>query len=321
MYQLSVMPEKEIKIVRYEPGYREVWNNFNRKAVNGLFLFDRDYMEYHHDRFRDYSLLIFEQKHLLAIFPLNAASSTVYSHAGLTYGGIIISGRVKIHLYLRLFEAVINYLRQKGFAKLLYKTLPYIFHQSPTQEDQYALFLYRANLVSRKVYSCLYLQAETHYTKGRKWSLKKALQANLELKESTDFNSFLQILETLLHDKYAAKPTHTAAEINYLALKFPDNIKLFVVYHQQKMIGGSIVYISRQVVHFQYIAITETGKKLHALDYIVHFLVQKYKATKKYLNFSSSVGDDIFGFNMGLIQNKESYGARSLTQDIYELTL
>jgi hypothetical protein len=74
-------------------------------------------------------------------------------------------------------------------------------------------------------------------------------------------------------------------------------------------------------VHLQYIATNQTGKKLHALDLIMHYLIQNYRHHKKYLNFGISPGPDAYGLNTGLVQNKESYGARSLPHDLYELTL
>jgi hypothetical protein len=43
-------------------------------------------MEYHEERFHDYSLLIFEEDKLIAVLPANRVSDTVYSHQGLTYG-------------------------------------------------------------------------------------------------------------------------------------------------------------------------------------------------------------------------------------------
>ena len=318
---MAAIQEKVIQVVRYSPAHREIWNQFNQTAINGLFLFDRNYLDYHQHRFQDHSLLFFLEGQIICIFPMNEKDGVAISHQGLTFGGLIIGLRVKIHTYLQVFDVLLNYLRNNGFIKLIYKPLPFIFHQPLALEDQYAFFRHGFVLKNRSLSSCIDLNATLHYTKGRRWSLAKARQTGLFVTESQDFKTFMNLVGQILETKYAVQPTHTAAEIIWLAQQFPQNIKLLAVYHQQEMIGGTIIYLSRQVVHLQYIATNEAGKNLHAFDLIMHYLVKTYKTEKKYLNFGISPGQDIYGLNTGLIQNKESYGARSLPHDIYELTL
>jgi hypothetical protein len=294
---------------------------FNRQAINGLFLFDRDYLEYHQDRFQDHSLLFFQGDHLEALLPLNLAGTRAASHGGLTFGGLLIGPRMKIHAYLRLFDLLLAYLRSLGLETLLYKPIPFIFHQLPALEDQYALWRCQARLVNRSLSSCIDLQQPIRYTKGRKWSLKRAQGAGLELRQNDDYTAFMTLVQEILGHKYAVQPTHTAAELLFLASRFPAHIRLWAVYKDGNLIGGSVVFLSSQVVHLQYIATNDAGKQWHALDLIVHELIQTYRGAKRYLSFGISPGGDEAGLNTGLVQNKESYGARCLPHDIYEITL
>ena len=57
---------KNYTVKRYEPKYFEEWNAFISTAKNATFLFNRDFMEYHSDRFEDFSLLIFDQDKLVS---------------------------------------------------------------------------------------------------------------------------------------------------------------------------------------------------------------------------------------------------------------
>lgn len=310
-----------IEIVPYEAKYQAAWNQFNHQAINGLFLFDRDYMEYHRDRFQDHSLLLYLRGQLAALLPLNLAGRQAVSHGGLTFGGLLIGARLKTQDYLLLFSQLLVYLRSLGLESLVYKPIPFIFQQQPALEDQYALYRCQARLLNRSLSSCLDLQQPLHYSKGRKWSLKRALQAGLELRDSHDYAAFMGLVQQILNQKYAVQPTHTAGELLYLAGKFPENIRLLAVYKDGEMIGGSVVYLSSQVVHLQYIACNDNGRTYHALDLIVHELIQTYRNRKRYLSFGISPGEDAFGLNTGLVQNKESYGARSLPHDIYEIDL
>jgi len=48
-------------MVRYSSDKKQIWNDFNRSAKNPLFMFDRDYMDYHSDRFKDHSLMFYKE--------------------------------------------------------------------------------------------------------------------------------------------------------------------------------------------------------------------------------------------------------------------
>ena len=60
-----------MRIEQYKEQYKGTWNSFVKNSKNGHFFFQRDYMEYHSDRFDDISLMIFNDKeNLISILPL-----------------------------------------------------------------------------------------------------------------------------------------------------------------------------------------------------------------------------------------------------------
>lgn len=75
-----------ISIIPYITNKKDTWNNFNKDAKNGLFMFDRNYMDYHSDRFMDNSLMFYEDEKLIALLPCNVVENILYSHQGLTFG-------------------------------------------------------------------------------------------------------------------------------------------------------------------------------------------------------------------------------------------
>ena len=81
---------KNYTVRRYSSEYFELWNAFISIAKNATFLFHRDFMEYHSDRFQDFSLLVFEGEKLMSVLPANRVGDTVFSHQGLTYGGLVL---------------------------------------------------------------------------------------------------------------------------------------------------------------------------------------------------------------------------------------
>ena len=80
-------------IRRYTPEKAAEWNAFVAQSKNGTFLFDRRYMDYHSDRFEDYSLMFYREDRLYALMPANRCGDVFQSHAGLTYGGVVGGAR------------------------------------------------------------------------------------------------------------------------------------------------------------------------------------------------------------------------------------
>lgn len=279
-------------------------------------------MEYHSDRFTDFSLIFMDtQDQLVALLPANVQGATLMSHEGLTFGGVISGVRMKATLMLEIFGTLRDYLRTEGLNRIVYKAVPHIYHRLPTDEDLYALYRYGAKLVGREVSSAIYLADKLPFNKGRRWAIKQGQKAALEVGRSYDFNTFMAIEEQVLNTKYRVKPVHSADELQLLADRFPENIKLFTAHKGERMLAGVIVYESYRVAHAQYISASEEGKSLGALDVILDFLINNYYANKTYFDFGISTEKEGTYLNEGLIGNKESFGARAVVHDCYEIEL
>ena len=127
--------------------------------------------------------------------------------------------------------------------------------------------------------------------------------------------------ENLLRTKYEAKPTHSAQEISMLAKRFPENIKLYLVYHKETCLGGTIVFQTADVIHTQYIGITEEGKEMGALDVVIDHVLQNTSQKCRWFSFGISTTEEGKALNEGLIKNKESFGARAVVHDFYKIDL
>ena len=64
-----------ITVKRYTPENHQTWNEFVKQSRQGTFLFDRNYMDYHQDRFHDHSLMIYYKDKLYALLPANEVVS------------------------------------------------------------------------------------------------------------------------------------------------------------------------------------------------------------------------------------------------------
>ena len=311
-----------MRIEMYNPDYKQSWDKFIEASKNGIFLFYRDYMEYHVDRFQDNSLIAFDNENkIIAVLPAHKADNVLLSHGGLTYGGWITNFEMKTPLMLEIFSELIKYLKENNFIKLLYKTIPNIHHLIPAEEDRYALFLANAKLVCRNVLTIVELKNKLPFQTRRIRSIKKAINAGLEVRLTDDYENYWKILADVLWQKHKVKPVHNLDELLKLKKLFPDNIKLCAAYKNSMMVAGVVIYETNHVVRSQYIASSDEGRESGALDLIFDNLLNSLYPNKRFFDFGPSNEDNGLILNHGLIDQKEGFGGRAIVHDHYEIAI
>lgn len=311
-----------MEIRRYRREDKELWNSFVSKARNATFLFDRNYMDYHADRFDDNSFMFYHKGKLKAVLPANVAGDTLYSHQGLTYGGLLLDKKATVEDVLECFDSLNSWLRENGISKVVYKALPWIYQQYPSEEDLYALtWKCKAQLISRNIASTIVVDNKLKFAESRKSGIRKALSLNIEVGESNDVDGFWHVLEDNLGNRYNAKPVHTASEMKLLMSRFPNNIKLYVAKMNGEIVGGTLIYVTSQVVHTQYISASVEGKKHGALDLLFDYIINKVYANCRYFDFGKSTEQGGAYLNEPLIFQKEGFGGRGVCYDWYQWEL
>lgn len=307
---------------QYDNSHVSIWNKFVCESKNGHFMFMREFMEYHSDLFTDCSIMFYDDKNrLVALLPANIHQDTLYSHQGLTFGGLVLSKKITAAQVLEVFNSLKQFSASKGLSKIIYKRIPDIYSIMPAQEDLYALFINDARLTRRDLNSTVALQSEYSYTKGRKWSINKAKKDNVTVREEDDLEPFWLILNEVLDKNHAAKSVHTLKEITLLKKNFPQNIKLFTASKNDELIAGALLFINKGVAHTQYMANTEVGRDCGALDYLINYLMKEEFKDKNYFNFGISTEQSGSVLNEGLVAQKEGFGARSTVHDFYEIAI
>jgi hypothetical protein len=312
---------KQFRVERYTASKKGEWDHFIRSSKNGTFLFYRDYMDYHADRFVDHSLLFFEDERLIAALPANKDSDVLISHGGLTYGGVITDQKMRMEVMLQIFDILIDSLKQEGMKRFVYKAVPHIYHIVPAEEDLYALFLHDARLIRRDISATIDMTEKIGLNRGKKASVNQCKSLGLEVRRSYDFGTFMSILTDLLHQKYDVHPTHTTEELVLLADTFPENIKLFEIHLKERMLAGVVIYESQNVAHMQYSASSEEGKALDASVMLLNVLINEYYMGKKYFDFGISTEKEGRYLNQDLMAFKEHFGARAVAYDFYEMKI
>lgn len=308
-------------IERYSPERLHDWEKFVASSKNATFLHTRTFLSHHGDRFSDYSLLIYRNKTLYALLPAAIVGETVVSHPGLTYGGLLLDSHATTPEVLHVFSLIAQFLGQNGIHSLIYKAIPHIYHRIPAEEDLYALYRLGASLYYRNIAEAIPFPATTRLSRIRMQGIKKAINEGVSIKDNTDLNELWQILNRNLRNYHNSSPTHSAAEIEYLAERFPDNIRVVSAHLNGNMIAGAVLFITDRVTHVQYIASTEEGKQLGALDLLFDCLVKRNSFERKWFDFGTCNEDNGRILNASLAYQKEGFGARGICYDAYTLPL
>ena len=310
------------EIKRYTPQDKTIWDQYVSKARNATFLFYRDYMDYHSNRFHDYSLMFFKNGRLHSLLPAHSSDDILCSHFGLTYGGLIMDINVTIAETCQLFECLNNYLHLKGFRHVQYKAIPWIYHQVPSEEDLYAIFWKcGAKLSTRNVGTTIFIQQNLKWRRNHLRQLKKARLNGITVQRGADIAEFWSVLEQHLWQRYQSKPVHSLAEMQLLQSRFPNNIIQYNAYKEGHIVGGITIYLSHNVVHAQYSSGNAEGMALGAMEIIYDKIMHEDYPNYAYLDLGSSTEQECSVINEGLISFKEGYGGRAVVYDTYEWTL
>lgn len=312
---------QHITIKPYDPSLKATWDAAVQASRNATFLHQRDYMDYHAERFRDASLMCYKDSRVVALFPCNVANGTCYSHQGLTYGGLLMLPEAQMNDVAEALQLIAEYFTARSCRQIIYRAIPSIYHRNAAEEDLYLLHRMGAVLSGRSA-STTIVRGQQKFSRLRTRLLHKAIHAGLHVAQSHDYQGFWPVLEENLMSRHHVRPVHTLDEMVRLSQHFSQHIHLFNVYdNRQDIVAGCIVYETDTVSHAQYIASSEAGRKWGATSLLFHHLLNEVYAGKPFFDFGISTEQGGLLLNEGLQHFKESLGGRTTVYDTYTLKL
>ena len=321
----------KVEVIRYTSAHEPLWDAFVRASRNGVFLFERQYIDYHSDRFPDHSLLFFDVSHrLVAVLPATELTESgervISSHGGLTFGGFVLLPEARSRDVLRIFDAALAYMRHLGFARFVYKAVPDIYHQLPSQEEEYALWLHGFHLEVCNLSTAIDLRCALPLRpdRNRLRGYRKAQRHGFTIVETTDLNELWPIVEHSLLQRHGVRPVHSLSEMSLLRSRFPSHIRTFVAMRDGKVEGGVVMFESAQVAHSQYAHASDSARSQGVIDYLYTYLIGYYQTHRpaiRYFDFGISNENRGRYLNPGLVNYKEDFGGRGVCYKVYSLEL
>ena len=306
------------RVEKYTKENRLAWDTFISGAKNATFLFARDFMEYHSDRFTDYSLLLYKDDLLYAVLPANIVGDKLYSHKGLTYGSLVLSKSAKLLYTFEAFKALLAFLDAKAISTLELRNIPTFYNTMPSDELSYFLFKANATLIKRDALMVIDTSTKIKFQKNRREGINKAKRNGLTIAVEHNFEGFWnEILIPNLQKKHGVAPVHSLEEIQLLAAKFPDHIKQVNVYKDNVIVAGTTLFLTKTTIHPQYVSGNSDKNAFGSLDLAYDYIINHFDSSKRYFDFNISSEENGTALNSGLIFWKESCGARTYVADNY----
>ena len=135
---------------------------------------------------------------------------------------------------------------------------------------------------------------------------------------SDSLEAFWAVLDDNLGRTHGVRPVHTVDEMRLLMSRFPDNIRLYVATKDDRVLGGTLLYVTGRTVHAQYISAGIEGKRLRVIDAIYDRILNHDFTDYDYFDFGKSTEDYGLMLNETLIYQKEGFGGRGVCYDTYE---
>lgn len=305
----------------YTPSLLPDWNRVLDESINATFLHARSFMDYHGNRFTDASLVIFKNKKPIGIFPAHRIGEEIYSHQGLTYGGLVLSRLLSMERIIAVLKEILRHYHDKQIKNILIKDVPSFYGTSSLEWMAYCMFILGAEIIRTDLTFAIPLPiSSSSYSKGRKWGISKAKKHGLLLREVKDFMPFWEnVLVPNLWRRHKVKPVHSWEEIQSLANNNLPHIRQFEVWEQERILAGTTVFETKTTAHTQYISSTPRGKELAALDLLMDHLIQQVYPHKHYFDFGIVNENQGKRINKGLMKWKESFGAKPYVHQFYKV--
>lgn len=292
-------------VQKYLSKNADQWNAFIKQSINGTFLFDRSFMEYHSDRFIDHSLMIYENDTLIGVVPAHIKDNGFYSHRGLTYGVPVLA----MDKTIIVMDAVLGYLKRSAFSKAEFNMTSQIYNPEHLKVLESLLASgFRTQRISNNMY--VNLKEDLHFSPKKTIGYRNGKFYGFEIKRGTDFKSFWQqILIPSLQVRHDSKPVHSIEEIELLASCFPDEIIQHNLYRDKELLAGITFFIKGKVIKSQYTASSPAGMKVNAAGFIYMEAMKEYKANGFYFMDLGAVNEVDGTLNKGLMQFKKELGS------------
>ena len=320
-----------LKIIPYSAEWRERWEQFVWCSNNGTLFHTRRFLQYHPaHRFKDHSLLFLENEKILAVMPgaekRTEDGRSLISHPGASFGGLVVPKTINLRAAFQLVNSLLDYCSFTGIEAIDLTASPIFYSEKINHYIDFALmkngFAYRKREVSSFVTLDFAADAVLSNFKdeaGR--AVRRAQKLGVQVRQSSDTAGFYEILKRNLKLRHNVQPAHSLEELNHLCELFPQSIRLYGAYLDDKLIAGVVMFNCNKLVTLAfYVSHDEAYQKYRAVNLLFFEIIRvSIEQQFRYLDFGIFTVD--MQPNWGLARFKENFGSKGIFRDSFRKVL
>lgn len=319
-----------MKIIPYTNDWKELWDSFVLNSNNGTMFHLQKFFDYHPpEKFQFNHLIFLKKDEIIAVLPGLLIKGLFESPIGASYGSIVV-GDIKFKTAMEIITLLLEYGKKNRIREFMLTPPPLIYDNYPNQSLDFAMLWQGFHYDFHYISSAIRLDREkeiiSRFQPTVRRNIRKTLRnpdIHVEINERYD-----QFYPILLKNKakHHVKPTHSYEDLMRLKSLLPDCLKLFMVYHQDTPIGGSLMFFCNKNVAlcFYNMLLYEYAqyKPIHRVMYeVVKFATE---AGYKYVDIG--VSQDTSAENpmtpsMNLIDFKEKFDAKTVMRNTFYIKL
>jgi len=319
-----------IEVVKYSEEWKERWDDFVLNSNNGTMFHMQKFLDYHTPgKFTFDHLIFIENGKLVAVLPGRLYNGMFESPIGASYGSIV-TGDITFAETMEIVSALLDYGRKTGIKEFLLTAAPMIYDKYQNQNLEFALlwqgFSYNLHYIS----SAIKLDKERDIINRFRPTIRRNIRKTLRDKDirveiNEKYDEFHPILveNKARHD---VKPTHSYEDLIKLKGLMPEYLKLFMVYHKDEPIGGSLMFFPNKAVALCFYNMLRYDYADFKPIQRVMFEVVNYCTEEGYSYVDIGVSQDTKADNpmtpsMSLIEFKEKFDAKTIMRNTLYIKL
>ena len=291
------------------------WETCVSNSPIGTLQHTRNFINYHSNAFDDKSIVVRDTRtdQIISVFPAAQIQKKILSsHPGAAYGGLVPNKPLNLVDTKSIMFSIGSYLKSLEFEEVIYKPVPRIFHKVIWEEDFAVLATQGATIERALPYQYINLDSnQLRRIKNRNLARKVGCTSKITKQTAEVYD----LISKNLNIHHSVQPTHTLEEFNKLSRLFPENFLHVITHSDEEIVAGASIFKINEALHFQYLANTEKGRDIQALDNLIEYVALELGNNSGMLSFGHSIkpGEDN-EINEGLANFKSNFGATSVTQ-------
>ena len=308
-----------LRLERYREDLRSEWNQTVREARNGLFFFEREFLDYHGSRFLDHSLMVYSGRKPMALLPAHREGDALVSHRGLPFSGWIVGPGLCLRHMEKCFLMLEEFLRAEKLRRLVVSPVPSPYARALCEEELWCLR--RLGAVEVRAMASVGMRAEDFRrlaSERRRRLLDAGAFLECRVVVSSDIRLHMERTAEFLHRRHQARPIHTAEEMEFIAAAFPRNVRIWEVWRGDRLVGGQLAFLMPHIVRPQHIFVCENAEPLGGAGVLNGAILLRDEVRGSWWDFGTSMKPSTGQLDSSLHEFKESHGGRIFVLQTYE---